>query len=61
VAARVQCDEIWAFIDGKDKNLAIAQRSAGAGSVLDVDCAGWRQQTIIHPRSDIAERKPQRR
>lgn len=30
---RVQCDEIWAFVYGKDKNLSIEQVKAGAGSV----------------------------
>lgn len=30
---RVQCDEIWAFVYGKDKNLTMEQVQAGAGSV----------------------------
>jgi IS1 family transposase len=30
---RVHCDEIWAFVYGKDKNLSIEQVNAGAGSV----------------------------
>jgi IS1 family transposase len=30
---RVQCDEIWAFVYGKDKNLSNEQIKAGAGSV----------------------------
>ena len=30
---RVQCDEIWAFVYGKDKNLTMEQVKAGAGSV----------------------------
>src|SRR5580704_2939341 len=30
---RVQCDEIWAFVYGKDKNLTLEQVKAGAGSV----------------------------
>jgi len=39
---RLQCDEIWAFVYGKDKNLSIEQVQAGAGSVwtwtaLDAD------------------------
>lgn len=39
---RVQADEIWAFVYGKDKNLAMEQVQAGAGSVwtwtaLDAD------------------------
>jgi IS1 family transposase len=39
---RVQCDEIWAFVYGKDKNISIEQAKAGAGSVwtwtaLDAD------------------------
>lgn len=39
---RVQCDEIWSFVYGKDKNLTMEQMQAGAGSVwtwtaLDAD------------------------
>jgi IS1 family transposase len=39
---RVQCDEIWAFVYGKDKNLTLEQVQAGGGSVwtwtaLDAD------------------------
>ena len=30
---RVQCDEIWAFVLGKDKNLTLEQVEAGFGSV----------------------------
>jgi IS1 family transposase len=30
---RVQCDEIWSFVYGKDKNLTMEQVKAGAGSV----------------------------
>jgi IS1 family transposase len=30
---RVQCDEIWSFVYGKDKNLTLEQVKAGAGSV----------------------------
>jgi IS1 family transposase len=30
---RVQCDEIWSFVYGKDKNLTMEQIQAGAGSV----------------------------
>jgi IS1 family transposase len=30
---RVQCDEIWSFVYGKDKNLTMEQVQAGAGSV----------------------------
>jgi len=30
---RVQCDEIWAFVLGKDKNLTLEQVKAGFGSV----------------------------
>lgn len=29
---RVQADEIWAFVYGKDKNLTMEQVQAGAGS-----------------------------
>lgn len=32
-AKRVQCDEIWAFVLGKDKNLTLEQVQAGFGSV----------------------------
>ncbi|MGE5736889.1 MAG: hypothetical protein ACM34E_17485 [Acidobacteriota bacterium] len=59
---RVQCDEIWAFIDGKDKNLTMAQRErrswqrAGRG-LCGMATANYHSR----PRSDIAERKPQRR
>jgi IS1 family transposase len=31
--ARVQCDEIWSFVCGKDKNLTMEQVQAGGGSV----------------------------
>jgi IS1 family transposase len=39
---RIQADEIWAFVYGKDKNLTMEQVQAGAGSVwtwtaLDAD------------------------
>ncbi len=39
---RIQADEIWAFVYGKDKNLTLEQVQAGAGSVwtwtaLDAD------------------------
>lgn len=39
---RVQCDEIWSFVYGKDKNLTMEQMQAGTGSVwtwtaLDAD------------------------
>ena len=39
---RIQADEIWAFVYGKDKNLMLEQIQAGAGSVwtwtaLDAD------------------------
>ncbi|HEY6768117.1 MAG TPA: IS1 family transposase [Candidatus Sulfotelmatobacter sp.] len=30
---RVQCDEIWAFVYGKDKNMTMEQVQAGLGSV----------------------------
>src|SRR5260370_36257248 len=30
---RIQCDEIWAFVYGKDKNLTLEQVQSGAGSV----------------------------
>jgi hypothetical protein len=30
---RLQCDEIWSFVGGKDKNLPQEKREAGLGSV----------------------------
>jgi hypothetical protein len=30
---RIQCDEIWALVYGKDKNLTMGQVQAGTGSV----------------------------
>lgn len=30
---RVQCDEIWAFVYGKDKNLTLEEVQSGLGSV----------------------------
>lgn len=30
---RIQCDEIWAFVLGKDKNLTLEQMQAGFGSI----------------------------
>jgi IS1 family transposase len=33
IVNRVQCDEIWAFVLGKDKNLKMEQVQAGFGSV----------------------------
>jgi IS1 family transposase len=30
---RVQCDEIWSFVGGKDKNLSNEKKAAGLGSV----------------------------
>jgi len=32
-AKRIQCDEIWSFCYGKDKNVSDEQKAAGAGSV----------------------------
>src|SRR5271165_5972825 len=32
-AKRVQCEEIWAFVLGKDKNLTLEQVQAGFGSI----------------------------
>jgi IS1 family transposase len=39
---RIQCDEIWSFVGGKDKNLSQEQKSNGLGSIwtwtaLDAD------------------------
>ena len=34
---RVQCDEVWAFIYGKQKKVTPEQMEQGAGDVLDVD------------------------
>lgn len=41
-ARRIQCDEIWSFCYGKDKNLSQEQKEKGAGSLwtwtaLDAD------------------------
>lgn len=30
---RLQCDEIWSFVGGKDKNLSAEQKAAGLGSI----------------------------
>src|SRR5207244_9714083 len=30
---RLQCDEVWAFVYGKDKNLTLEQVQSGLGSV----------------------------
>jgi IS1 family transposase len=35
---RLQCDEIWAFVGGKDKNLSDEKREAGLGSVWTWTC-----------------------
>src|SRR3990170_8475195 len=35
---RLQCDEIWAFVCGKDKNLSDEKREAGLGSVWTWTC-----------------------
>jgi IS1 family transposase len=35
---RLQCDEIWAFVGGKDKNLPDEKREAGLGSVWTWTC-----------------------
>src|SRR6185436_8475505 len=35
---RLQADEIWAFVGGKDKNLSTEQREAGLGSVWTWTC-----------------------
>jgi len=42
VAKRIQCDEIWSFCSGKDKNISDEKRTEGAGSLwtwtaLDAD------------------------
>jgi hypothetical protein len=34
---RVQADEIWSFVYGKDKNLTLEQVKSGLGSRLDVE------------------------
>ena len=39
---RLQCDEVWSFVGGKDKNLSPEQKAQGLGSVwtwtaIDVD------------------------
>jgi len=46
---RVQCDEIWSYVDGKDKNPSQSKKDAGLGSIwtwtaLDADSkliASW--------------------
>lgn len=45
---RVQCDEIWAFVLGKDKNLTLEQVQAGFGSVWT-----WTAQAFMR---DVASR-----
>jgi len=35
---RLQCDEIWAFVGGKDKNLSQEKKEAGLGSVWTWTC-----------------------
>lgn len=35
---RLQCDEIWAFVGGKDKNLSDEKKEAGLGSVWTWTC-----------------------
>jgi IS1 family transposase len=35
---RLQCDEIWAFVGGKDKNLPDEQKAEGLGSVWTWTC-----------------------
>lgn len=35
---RLQCDEIWAFVGGKDKNISEEKREAGLGSVWTWTC-----------------------
>ena len=32
-AQRIQCDEIWSFCYGKDKNVSQEQKAQGAGSL----------------------------
>src|SRR5215207_1454491 len=35
---RLQCDEIWAFVGGKDKNLSDEKKEGGLGSVWTWTC-----------------------
>ena len=34
---RLQCDEIWSYVGGKDKNLSSEKREQGLGSVWTLD------------------------
>jgi hypothetical protein len=47
---RLQCDEIWAFVYAKQKNVTLEQMQQGAGDVVDVDGHRRRYQTdrLLH-------------
>jgi IS1 family transposase len=68
-ARRVQCDEIWSFCYGKDKNVTPEQKANGAGSVwtwtaLDADskliisyvCGGRDARFALEFMKDLASR-----
>jgi IS1 family transposase len=68
-ARRVQCDEIWSFCFGKDKNVSQAQKEKGAGSLwtwtaLDADskliisylCGGRDANWALQFMKDVASR-----
>jgi IS1 family transposase len=68
-ARRVQCDEIWSFCYGKDKNITEEQKAAGAGSVwtwtaIDADtklvisyvCGGRDAEFALEFMKDLASR-----
>jgi len=52
---RVQCDEIWAFLSGKDKNITMEQAQAGAGSVWTWTAIDTDTKTSFPTHSEIAE------
>src|SRR2546430_1953865 len=58
---RVQCDEIWAFIYAKQKNVTEEQMKAGAGDVWTWTAIDADTKLIIPTRSEIAEPEPRKR
>jgi len=68
-ASRIQCDEIWSFCYGKDRNLSLEQRISGLGSLwtwtaLDADtklivsyvCGGRDAQAADAVLKDVVSR-----
>ncbi len=58
---RVQADEIWSFVHGKDKNLTLEQVQSGLGSIwtwkaIDADTTSWSSPTC----SEIGVRTQQK-